>query len=98
MKKTIEEVRDWLLKNALDEDGDLYLSGLDFSKFNGDIFITSMKIKGGLYQNTIDVQGDFFSKNIKVGGKIQYEEPTKPTKMLKKITADELKEMGYELV
>ena len=34
--KNKEEIKEWLLKNAVDEDGDLNLSELDFSDFAGD--------------------------------------------------------------
>lgn len=128
MKKTIEEVRDWLLENRVNKYGYLDLAGLDFSDFCGDVFIDGMKVNGSLsqdehsvkrdlfqsrhnvqghlYQSNHDVQGDLFqglhdvqgnyhSAGIKVGGNISFD---KPTKQLKKITLDELKEMGYELV
>ena len=139
MKKTIDEVRDYLLENRVVERGYLDLDGLDFSDFDGDIYMSGMKVKrdllqnnrevngdlyqgdhyvrgnlyqgqqyvqghlyqseqkvkGNLYQSKHEVQGDYFSKNIKVSGYIYFDEPTKT---LKKITADELKEMGYELV
>ena len=116
MKKTIEEVRDWLLENRVDEDGDLNLMELDFSDFGGDVYIGRMNVQGDLfqsvdkvqgelyqsfhnvqgdlYQNNHEIQGCYFSKGIKVKGVIEFE---KPTKILKKITVDELKEMGYEL-
>ena len=117
MKKTIEEVRDYLLENRVDEDGDLDLTGLDFSDFGGDVYIGRMnvqgdlfqsvhkvqgdlyqnkhEIQGNLYQSGHNVQGDYSSLNIKVKGSITFDEPVK---LLKKITLDELKEMGYELV
>ena len=34
---SIEEVKKWLLKNRVDEDGNLDLSGLDFSDFGGGV-------------------------------------------------------------
>ena len=106
MKKTIEEVRDWLLENRVDIHGDLDLVGLDFSDFDGNVYIDGMKVKrdlmqnehkvqGDLYQDGHEIKGDYYSKGIKVKGDIEFE---KPTKMLKKITLDELKEMGYELM
>ena len=128
MKKTIEEVRDYLLENRVDEGGDLMLSGLDFSDIDGDVYIGGMKVQGNLrqdsqevegnlYQHSQEVQGDLYQDNHEVqgdlyqrghevkgnlihgdskyGGKL-FEYPY--SKLLKKITADELKEMGYELV
>ena len=35
--KTSTEIRNWLLENAVDFDGDLMLHGLDFSDFKGDV-------------------------------------------------------------
>lgn len=117
MKKDINEIRDWLLENRVNEYGDLDLVGLDFSDFCGDVYIDEMKVKGDLYQSLHnvqgdllqsrhnvqgdlaqgyqEVQGDYFSKGTKVGGDIEFDEPTK---QLKKITLDELEEMGYELM
>lgn len=117
MEKTIEEVRNWLLENRVDECGNLDLEGLDFSDFDGDVYISGMKVKGNLCQNSNEVQGDLYqsfnevqgdlnqhnhevhsnycSKNIKVKGNIDFEEPKR---LLEKITLDKLKEMGYELV
>lgn len=143
---TREEV---LLELFTDEDGDLYLYDLDFSDFDGDVWVSGFKVKnnlnlgyhevkgdlyqryqkvegslfqsnqevgrhlyqseqkvkgnlfqscnkveGSLYQGAQDVNGNYYSTDIKVKGKIDFEEPTK---MLKKITLQELKELGYEL-
>lgn len=125
--KTRTEIRDWLLSNAVSEHGDLWLHDLDFSDFDGDVFINDMIVKrslyqydqtvsGNLYQSYQDVKGDLAQFEQKVGGKLDqsrqtvgddlynnsstyggklYEEPS--TKALKKITIDELKEMGYEI-
>ena len=49
--KSIEEVRDYLLENCVDEYGNLDLSGLDFSDFEGSVFTCDMKVKHSLYQN-----------------------------------------------
>ena len=113
MKKT-DEIRDWLLENAVDSDGDLWLDCLDFSNFDGNVYIGNMKVKrnlnqdsqvvkGNLYQNRQDVQGDLhqdyqvvkgnlYNSGNKYGGEL-LERPS--TKMLKEITLEELKEMGY---
>lgn len=86
-------------------DGDLYLSSLDFSDFEGNVFISNMKVKrslfqsdhkveGNLFQSNQEVEGNYYSINTKVKGRISFEVPTK---MLRKITLQELKAMGYEL-
>lgn len=56
--KTIKEIKNWLLENAVDHSGNLDLSYLDFSDFEGDIFINHMKVKGDLWQNFQEVEGD----------------------------------------
>ena len=58
--KTIKELRDYLLDNYVDGDGDLYINGLDFSNFDGDVYITGMKVQGNLYQDSQNVQGDLY--------------------------------------
>ena len=52
-----EEIKKWLLENCVDEDGDLNLSHLDFSDFNGDIYTCFMKVKKNLCQNYQKVEG-----------------------------------------
>lgn len=55
---SIEEVKKWLIANCLDERGNLNISGLDFSDFNGDINISGMRVKGDLNQANQKVEGD----------------------------------------
>lgn len=45
VKKAKQEIRDWLLENATDDEGNLDLSDLDFSNFNGNVLIDNMKVK-----------------------------------------------------
>ena len=68
--KNKEEIKEWLLRNAVDEDGDLNLSGLDFSDFAGDVYISEMKVKGDLYQRDQEVKGDLIQKYQKVEGSL----------------------------
>ena len=56
--KTIGEIKKWLLDNAVDDEGNLDLSGLDLSKFDGNVFINNMKVKKSLFQNRQEVDGD----------------------------------------
>lgn len=49
---TKEEIRDWLLKNCVDEKGDLNLRDLDFSDFDGNVDISFMSVKKTLLQRT----------------------------------------------
>ena len=107
--KTIEEIRDWLLENAVDEDGDLNLSRLDFSDFNGDVFIEYMKVKKSLYQDYQEVGESLCQGHQKVGkdfyshklNEDEYWEEKQfcvvRRKKLKEITLEELEKMGYKL-
>ena len=72
--------------------GDLSQTG---NKVQGDLLQGFQEVQGDLYQSWHGVQGDYYSRGTKVSGDIVFE---KPTKILKKITLDELKEMGYELM
>ena len=66
MRKKREEIKSWLLENCVDEKGDLDLSNLDFSDFEGDVDISSMKVKGSLFQDSHIVEGDLFQSFQKV--------------------------------
>lgn len=92
--KTKKEIKDWLLENAVDTDGDLMLGELDFSDFDGNVYIDSMKVKGDLIQCDQEVQGDLHNEYSKYGGKL-YENPS--TKLLKEVTLEELAKLGYKL-
>lgn len=63
MKKTIGEVKCWLLDNRVDEDGNLILTGLDFSNFDGDVYIDNMKVKKDLRQCKQEVGGSIFQNH-----------------------------------
>ena len=53
-----EEIKQWLLENCANSAGNLDLIDLDFSDFDGDIFISGMKVKKDLHQDCQDVGGD----------------------------------------
>ncbi|MEG3037063.1 MAG: hypothetical protein RR832_05840, partial [Bacilli bacterium] len=55
--KTIEEAKNWLIENRVSKDGNLILNELDFSDFDGDVYIGLMKIKHNLYQSGQEVKG-----------------------------------------
>lgn len=65
--KSIEEIRDWLLKNAVDDTGDLCLIGLDFSDFDGNVYIDRMKVKRSLYQDCQKVGENLYQTCQEVG-------------------------------
>ena len=68
--KSKTEIRNWLLENAVDVDGDLNIIGLDFSEFDGDVDIRVMKVKGNLFQSGHEVQGNLYQTNQKVKGNL----------------------------
>ena len=92
--KKIEELRNYLLENCVNERGDLILNGLDFSEFDGDVYIDSMKVQGDLIQSNQEVKGTLHNANSKYGRNL-YETPS--TKLLKEISMEELDKMGYKL-
>ncbi len=68
--KSITEIRDWLLENAVDDDGDLNMPYLDFSDFDGDVYIRGMKVQGNLYQEYQEVKGNLFQEYQEVKGNL----------------------------
>ncbi|MDY0386935.1 MAG: hypothetical protein RBT65_07385 [Methanolobus sp.] len=66
MRKSREEIRNWLLENCVNENGNLDLSNLDFSDFEGDVITSCMKVKRNLWQDTQEVAGDLSQFNQKV--------------------------------
>lgn len=67
VKKAKQEIRDWLLENATDDEGNLDLSDLDFSNFNGNVLIDNMKVKKSLNQSCQKVGEDLQQHDQKVG-------------------------------
>lgn len=65
--KSKTEIRDWILENCVEENGDVDLSFLDLRDAKGDIYISGMKVKNNLYQGDQKVEGDLFQDNQKVG-------------------------------
>lgn len=66
----INELRDYLLENYVNEQGDLYICGLDFSDFDGDVAINGMRVKGNLHQEHQDVKGDLYQSSQEVKGNL----------------------------
>ena len=65
---TKEEIKQWLLENCVDEDGDLDLSYLDFSDFGGNVHLMGMKVKKTLFQDCQEVEGWLYQSGQKVKG------------------------------
>lgn len=66
------EIKKWLLENCVDTNGDLILSGLDFSDFDGDVYISEMKVKNNLFQSYQTV-GVNLCQNYQIVGKVLYQ-------------------------
>lgn len=66
--KTREEIKKWLLENCVDKYENLDLSGLDFSDFDGDVFLSYMKVKNNLYQGFQKVNGILVQSHQEVKG------------------------------
>ena len=70
MELTKKEIKEWLLDNCVNKNGNLYLSGLDFSDFDGNVIINSMKVKGDLSHSFHEVGGNLFQDEQKVEGNL----------------------------
>ena len=67
-EEKLQELKEFLLKNFVDEFGDLDISGLDFSDFDGSVDISHMKIKGNLWQVGHEVIGSLYQDRHLVSG------------------------------
>lgn len=66
--KSKKKIKKWLLNNCIDKNGDLDLTGLDFSDFEGNIDISGMKVKKYLTQKGHVVERDLFQGDQEVKG------------------------------
>ena len=71
--KTKEEIKQWLLDNCVDKYGNLDLSNLDFSDFNGDVNISSMRVKKNLGQDYQLVSGNLYQGHQRVNRNLYQE-------------------------
>lgn len=71
-----ETIKQWLLKNCVDKEGNLDISNLDFSDFNGDVYFSHIKVKQTLYQFGQEVKGDLRQSFQHVNGKIVQNQQT----------------------
>lgn len=62
-----EEIKQWLLENCVNERGNIDLSGLDFSDFDGNVDISCMKVKLSLSQNCQEVGENLYQDHQTVG-------------------------------
>ena len=68
MNLTPEEKKQWILDNCVDEYGNIDLSNLDFSDFEGNVFIGGMIVKKDLIQFCQQVKGDLIQSCQQVKG------------------------------
>lgn len=68
--KSKEELKKYLLENYKDKNGDLNLSNLDFSDFDGDIYIYNLKVKKNLIQSHQNVEGSLYQDCQTVKGNL----------------------------
>lgn len=62
-----KEKEKWILENCVDENGNIDLSGLDFSEFNGSVNTNGMKVKDDLFQCGQEVKGSLYQCDQVVG-------------------------------
>ncbi len=65
---TKKELAEFLIKNFTDKNGNLNLRFLDFSHFNGNVYIDNMKVKNDLDQSDQTVHGDLNQSQQFVSG------------------------------
>lgn len=65
--KSNEEIKKWLLENCVDSYGDLHLGDLDFTDFNGNIYLGKMKVKDDVIQGwqKVGVNGNIIQDELK---------------------------------
>ena len=96
IKISNEELVKFLIENRTDDDGDLDLMDLDFSNFEGNIYISGMKVNGDLNQDNQCVKGNLYQDNQQVEGNLfQYCQKVKGKFLNHKLEYNE--EMGYPL-
>lgn len=60
MNLSKKEKKQWILENCINSDGDIDLSELDFSDFDGNVIISNMKVKKDLFQHNQQVESDLY--------------------------------------
>ena len=70
--KTIKELKEYLLENFVDEDGDLRLGDLDLSEFDGNVWADHWKVKRSLSQSNNKVGGYLYQGYNEVKGSLRH--------------------------
>lgn len=64
------ELRNLLLKNCLDDNGDLVISDIDLSKFKGNVILKSWKVGGDVDLSFWEVKGNLYQNSQTVNGNL----------------------------
>lgn len=72
--KTKNEIKNWILENCINSNGNIDISNLDFSDFEGSIDRGWWKVQGNLSQSWNKVQGDLYQYNNVVQGNLLQDE------------------------
>lgn len=65
--KTRQEIKEWIIANCVNEEGDIDLSSLDFSDFDGNVKTSRMKVKKSLLQGHQEVGESLIQLEQRVG-------------------------------
>ena len=68
--KTIEELRNHIVKHYTNVNGDVILIGLDLTSVKGYVDISGMKVSHNLFQNNQEVGGSLFQEKQEVIGSL----------------------------
>ena len=69
-KLTNDELRDLLLENCVNENGDLVICDIDLSKFKGNVILKGWKIGGSAGLSSWEVKGNLYQHCQKVNGNL----------------------------
>jgi len=90
-----KEIRDWIIQHCKNKNGDIDLDGLDFSQFNGDVFIGHMKVKHDLHQGSQTAGSYILQSNQTAGSYIFQSNQTARWMLLQDTTGMEKDKDGY---
>lgn len=76
IKPTINDLRDYMLEHFVDNNGNLDVCGLDFSDFNGDVYLSGMKVGRNLNQSDHTVRGYLIQSDHTVRGNLNQSDHT----------------------
>ena len=75
-KRKLNELRDLLLENCLNENGDLVISDIDLSDFKGKVILKGWTVGGSVDLSHWEVNGDLKQSYQKVNGDLEQDSHT----------------------